>query len=65
MLKDYVQNSSFHGGISKISNRLEMLDEAELIRKSSIAHTNRVTNFVIKRGGLVRLLNKRGAASSY
>jgi hypothetical protein len=38
-----------------------MYDEAELIRKSSIAHNNRVTNSVIKCGDFVRLLNKRGA----
>jgi len=59
---DLVQtyNSSFHSSISNIPEQLEMYDEADLIRKS-IAHNNRVTNSVIKRGDFVRLLNKRGA----
>ncbi|KAI3655499.1 hypothetical protein MP638_004443, partial [Amoeboaphelidium occidentale] len=51
-------NSSFYSSISKIPEQLEMYDEAELIRKS-IAHNNRVTNSVIRRGDFVRLLNKR------
>ena len=37
-----------------------MFDEAELIRKN-IAHNNAIAETAIKRGDLVRLLNKRGA----
>jgi hypothetical protein len=61
-LTDFVQNynSSYHSSIAKIPERLEMFDEAELIRKS-IAHNNKVTDSAIKRGDFVTLLNKRGA----
>ena len=61
-LDDFVQNynSSYHSNIRKIPERLEMFDEAELIRKS-IAHNNQVESDSIKRGDFVRLLNKRGA----
>ena len=61
-LPDFVQNynSSFHSSIFKIPERLEMFDEADLIRKS-IAHNNQVTESAVKRGDFVRLLNKRGA----
>jgi hypothetical protein len=61
-LPDFVHNynSSFHSSIAKIPERLEMFDEAELIRKS-IAHNNKVTDSAIKRSDFVRLLNKRGA----
>jgi hypothetical protein len=61
-LQDFVQNynSSFHSSIFKMPEQLEIYDEVELIRKS-IAHSNRVTNSIIKRGDFVRLLNKRGA----
>jgi hypothetical protein len=61
-LSDFVQNynSSFHSSIAKILERLEMFDEAELIRKN-IAYNNAITDTAIKRGDFVRLLNKRGA----
>ena len=47
-LSDFVQNynSSYHSSISKIPERLESFDEAELIRKS-IDHNNRVTDSAI------------------
>ena len=47
-LSDSVQNynSSYHSSISKIPERSESFDEAELIRKS-IDHNNRVTDSAI------------------
>jgi hypothetical protein len=50
---------TFHSNISNVPERLEMFDEADLIRKS-ITHNNRFIS-TIKRGDFVRLLNKRGA----
>jgi hypothetical protein len=52
-------SSSFHISGAIVPYRLEMFDEAELIRKI-IVHNNRFTNSVIKHGECVRLLNKRG-----
>ena len=61
-LDSFVQNynSSYHSSIRKIPERLEIFDEADLIRES-ILHNNRLDSSTIKRGDFVRLLNKRGA----
>jgi hypothetical protein len=61
-LEDFVENyySSYHSSIKKIPERLEIIDEVDLIRES-IAHNNRLDSKSIKRGDFVRLLNQRGS----
>ena len=61
-INDFVNNynSSYHGSIKKIPERLEIFDEVDLIR-SSIAHNNKISNSKIQICDFVRLLNKRGA----
>lgn len=60
-LKHFVQNynSSYHSGIQSIPERLELFDEAELIR-GKIKHNKDLDDLPISKGDFVRLLNKRG-----
>jgi hypothetical protein len=60
-IKDFVNNynSSYHSGIKKIPERLEIFDEVDLI-SNNCAHNNKKKS-IIKIGDFVRLLNKRRA----
>ena len=60
-LKDFIENynSSYHSGIQNIQERLEIFDEAELLRKT-IKHNKELEDLPIVKGDFVRLANKRG-----
>ena len=60
-LNNFLQNynSSYHSGIQGIPERLELFDEAELIR-GNIKHNKELDELPIVKGDFVRLLNKRG-----
>lgn len=64
-LRDFVHNynSLFHFAVSIIPDRLEMLDEVKLMRKS-IPRNNQIKNPAVKRGDIVRLLKKQVAFES-
>ena len=60
-VKDFTENynSSYHSGIQGIPERLEIFDEAELIR-TNIKHNRELKKLPIAKGDFVRLANKRG-----